>query len=86
MPGASSVRMRCSVARRLLSCRSTKRSPLSSGEDERWLRSEPAEPWGVLARGGVGSKPTQIDVPSAGGHRGQTLKVTRSHPPLFKLG
>lgn len=68
MPGASSARMRSSVARRLLSCRSTKRSPLSSGEDEPRLRSEPAEPWGELARGGVGSTPpaSQIDVPSAG--------------------
>lgn len=54
MPGASDVRTRCSVARRLLSFRRTNLSPLPSGEDERRLWSEPAESWAVLVGGGEG--------------------------------
>lgn len=55
MAAASVARMRCSVARRLLSFRRRNLSSLlSSGEDERRLWFEPAEHWAALGGGEQG--------------------------------
>lgn len=54
MPGASALRMRSRALRRWMSFRSTKPSPLSSGEDERRVRSELLLLWGSVGHGGSG--------------------------------
>lgn len=54
MPGASALRMHSRVARCWMSFCSTKLSPLSSGEDERRVRSELVLLWGSVGHGGSG--------------------------------
>lgn len=54
MPGASALRMHSRVVRCWMSFCSTKLSPLSSGEDERRVRSELVLLWGSVGHGGSG--------------------------------